>query len=142
MLVYFLPIWFQTVKSVSAVRSGINLLPLVVALTIAAIVTGVATTMTGYYTPFLIIGACIASVGAGLLTILKVDTPTAQWIGFQIVYGFGLGSCFQAPNMAAQTVLPRKDVSVGMYLHNLYQYSSRSRLIRHLPRKLLLCKTG
>ncbi|KAH7324114.1 major facilitator superfamily-domain-containing protein [Rhexocercosporidium sp. MPI-PUGE-AT-0058] len=116
LIVYFLPIWFQTVKSDSAVRSGINLLPLVVALTIAAIVTGVATTMTGYYTPFLIIGACIASVGAGLLTILKVDTPTAQWIGFQIVYGFGLGSCFQAPNLAAQTVLPRKDVSVGVSL--------------------------
>lgn len=32
------------------------------------------------------------------------------------MYGFGLGSCSQAPNMAAQTVLPREDVAIGASL--------------------------
>ena len=55
-------------------------------------------------------------VGAGLLTTLQLDTGIGKWVGYQIVYGFGMGLCFQAPNLAAQTVLPAKDVPVGLSL--------------------------
>jgi MFS family permease len=98
------------------VESGIHLLPMVVALVVSSIVSGVLTSRIGYYTPFLIFGICIAAVGAGVLTTLQVNTSVGKWIGYQIVYGFGLGSCFQAPSMAAQTVLPRNEVSVGASL--------------------------
>jgi MFS family permease len=100
----------------SAVESGIHLLPMVLSLVVASIITGILTTRTGYYTPFLIIGICITAVGAGLLTTLNSKTSVGQWIGYQILYGFGLGSSFQAPNMAAQTVLPRNEVSIGVSL--------------------------
>jgi MFS family permease len=89
---------------------------MVLALVVASIATGVLTTRTGYYMPFLIIGICISSIGAGLLTTLKIDTTVGQWIGYQILYGYGLGSSFQAPNMAAQTVLPRHEVTIGASL--------------------------
>lgn len=88
------------------------LLPVVV----ASIMTGILVSRIGYYTPFLIFGICLLSVGAGLLTTLEVDTSTAKWVGFQILYGFGLGCSSQAPNMAAQTVLAREDVSIGASL--------------------------
>ena len=67
----------------------------------------------GYYTPFAIGGTCIMAIGAGLLTTLQVDTSNGEWIGYQILYGFGMGLCFQAPNLAAQTVLPIQDVPIG-----------------------------
>jgi len=76
----------------------------------------VLTTKAGYYTPFLLVGICIAAVGAGLLTTLGLDTTTGQWIGFQILYGWGFGGCVQAPNMAAQTVLGRDETSIGVAL--------------------------
>ena len=66
--------------------------------------------------PFLLLGICISSIGAGLLTVLRVNTSVGAWVGYQIVYGFGLGACFQGPNMAAQTVLPRNEVSIGASL--------------------------
>ncbi|KAL1892227.1 hypothetical protein Sste5346_007183 [Sporothrix stenoceras] len=113
---YYLPIWFQAIKGDSAVESGIHLLPQVIALVISSIVTGVLTSRTGYYTPFLLIGICITAVGAGLLTTLNVGTTTGMWIGYQILYGWGFGGCVQAPNMAAQTVLPRDQVSIGAAL--------------------------
>ncbi|KAF2725657.1 MFS general substrate transporter, partial [Polychaeton citri CBS 116435] len=116
LLIYFLPIWFQAIKGDSAVKSGIHLLPMVLALVVASIITGVLTTRIGYYTPFLISGICIAAVGAGLLNTFQINTSEGQWIGYQVVYGFGLGACFQAPNMAAQTVLPRNEVSIGASL--------------------------
>ncbi|KAL2694597.1 hypothetical protein Neosp_001182 [[Neocosmospora] mangrovei] len=116
LLIYFLPIWFQAIKGDSAVESGIHLLPMVLSLVVASILTGVLTTRVGYYMPFLILGICIAAIGAGVLTCLHVDVSVGQWIGYQVLYGFGLGACFQAPNMAAQTVLPRDEVSIGASL--------------------------
>lgn len=88
------------------------LLPIVV----SSIITGQLVSRTGYYTPFMIFGVCITAVGAGLLTTFEIDMSKGKWIAFQIVYGFGLGFCNQAPNMAAQTVLPREDVAIGASL--------------------------
>ncbi|GLA18368.1 hypothetical protein AnigIFM62618_006010 [Aspergillus niger] len=83
---------------------------------ITSIVTGQLISRIGYYTPFLIFGVCLTSIGAGLLTTLDVNTSEAKWIGFQILYGYGLGSSTQINNMAAQTVLSRKDVAIGASL--------------------------
>ena len=80
--VYYLPIWFQAIKGNSAVESGIHLLPQVIALVISSIATGVLTSRTGYYTPFLLVGICITAIGAGLLTTLNVDTTTGMWVRY------------------------------------------------------------
>ncbi|KAL9038867.1 MAG: hypothetical protein Q9214_005111 [Letrouitia sp. 1 TL-2023] len=114
--VYFLPVWFQSIKGVSAVQSGIRLLPLMLSIVVGSIAGGVTTPKFGYYTPFAILGSCIMSVGAGLLTTLQVNTGEGKWIGYQVVYGIGLGLCFQVPNLAAQTVLPKNDVPIGLAL--------------------------
>ncbi|KAH8812850.1 putative MFS aflatoxin efflux pump [Xylogone sp. PMI_703] len=114
--VYYLPIWFQSITGVSPVQSGIRLLPTMLSMVLAVIGAGFLTQKLGYYTPFAISGSCLMSIGAGLLTTLKVDTSSGKWIGYQIIYGFGMGLCFQAPNLAAQTVLPNKDVPVGSSL--------------------------
>ncbi|KAM5527621.1 MFS aflatoxin efflux [Fusarium oxysporum f. sp. phaseoli] len=113
---YFLPIWFQAIKGVSAVDSGIRLLPMVLSMVVASMITGILVSKIGYYTPFMIAGVCLMSVGAGLLTTLQVNTEQAKWVGYQFIYGWGLGSTFQAPNLAAQTVLPTRDVPIGTAL--------------------------
>lgn len=83
---------------------------------VATILAGVAVQKIGYYTPIAIAGSCIMCVGAGLLMTLQIDTGEGKWIGYQILYGFGTGMCSQAPNIAAQTVLPTQDVSIGVAL--------------------------
>ncbi|KAF7590612.1 hypothetical protein BBP40_002607 [Aspergillus hancockii] len=40
----------------------------------------------------------------------------ASGLDFQVLYGLGLGMCFQVPNLAAQTVLPKPDVPIGLAL--------------------------
>ncbi|RFU29507.1 hypothetical protein B7463_g6846, partial [Scytalidium lignicola] len=114
--VYYLPIWFQAVDGISAIKSGIHLLPMLLSVVVGSIMTGLLVSRIGYYTPFMIFGICLTAIGAGLLTTLEVGTTEGKWIGFQILYGFGLGSSTQAPNMAAQTVLRREDVSIGASL--------------------------
>lgn len=111
-----MPIWFQAIKGDSAVLSGIHLLPLTLSMVVASISNGIFVSKIGYYAPPMIVGVCIMSVGAGLFLTFELDTSQASWIGYQILYGFGLGMSFQAPNLAAQTVLPTKDVPVGTSL--------------------------
>jgi MFS family permease len=114
--VYYLPIWFQAVDGISAIDSGIHLLPMLLSVVVASILTGLLVSRIGYYTPFMIFGVCLTAIGAGLLTTLEIGTSAGTWIGFQILYGFGFGSCAQAPNMAAQTVLRREEVAIGASL--------------------------
>jgi hypothetical protein len=57
--------------------------------------------------------ALIMSIGAGLLTTLKVDTDHQIYIGYQVLYGFGLGFGMQQAGMAAQTCLDKKGVMIG-----------------------------
>jgi MFS family permease len=86
------------------------------AFVLASISGGFLNQKIGYYTALGITGACLMSMGAGLLTTLEVHTPQGRWIGYQILYGFGMGLCFQTPNLATQTVLPKPDVPMGIAL--------------------------
>jgi hypothetical protein len=115
-VVYYVPIWFQAVLGVSAVGSGIRTLPLVLPMVGGSVWGGAITFKTGYYTPPMIVGSFILTVGAGLLTTWSVTTKQAEWIGYQVIFGFGLGLGMQQGNMAIQTVLPKKDVSTGTAL--------------------------
>jgi hypothetical protein len=115
-MVYYIPIYFQAVKGVSAEESGIRTIPLVLSLVAGSIVSGIATGKIGYYTQFAYFSAAVMPVGAGLISTWRVDTGHAEWIGFQVLYGFSLGLGMQQAQLAAQTVLKRVDVPTGMAL--------------------------
>jgi hypothetical protein len=111
---YFIAIWFQAIKGVSALRSGLDSLPLVLAHVVTVAVTGGLTTKVGYYNPFIIASSIFMSIGSGLLTLFTVETSQSKWIAFQFLYGMGVGFGFQQGGIAAQAVLPFEDISVGM----------------------------
>lgn len=110
---YYLPLYFQAIKGVTAVQSGIRTIPLVLSLVVGSIGSGAAVSRLGYYTPFMIASTIIMSIGAGLLCTLQVGSSHATWIGYQVVFGLGLGLGLQQPLNAAQTVLGKADISIG-----------------------------
>jgi hypothetical protein len=115
-VVYFLPIWFQAIKDVSAVRSGIDTLPLVMSLVVASILAGAFTAKIGYYVPQIIACSIIMSIGAGMITTLTPESRHDKWIAYEFLFGFGLGFGMQQAGMAAQTCLAKKDVMTGVSL--------------------------
>ena len=117
-LIYYVPIWFQAIKEVSAVESGIRNLPMILSLVIMSIVTGVIVSVQGYYTPWMIASAVFMSIGTGLLSTWKVNTGHSKWIGYQIIYGAGVGFGMQQALIAAQTVLHINDVPIGTSVIN------------------------
>jgi MFS family permease len=121
LMVYYIPVWFQAIKGVSAVKSGIDTIPLVLSLVLGTIISGQITGRIGYYTPFAYASVVVMSIGAGMISTWTVSTGHSMWIGYQVLYGFGLGIGMQQGNMAAQTVLNRKDVPMGISLVMLTQ---------------------
>ncbi|CRG89875.1 Putative HC-toxin efflux carrier TOXA [Talaromyces islandicus] len=112
-MIYYLPIWFQAIKGVDAIRSGIMLLPTILATVVGSISSGFIISKIGYYAPFFIFSAILMPVGAGLLTTLNTDTGAGKWIGYQILFGLGVGFGNQQPLNVVQTVLDRPDIAVG-----------------------------
>lgn len=112
-LLYYIPIWFQAIQGVTATQSGIRNLPLVLSVTVFSIVSGAGTQVLGYYTPWIIASSVLTSVGAGLCSTFTINTPSGQWIGYQLIYGAGVGFGLQLTLIAVQTVLPKKDVPTG-----------------------------
>ncbi|KAJ5974583.1 hypothetical protein N7481_011793 [Penicillium waksmanii] len=120
-MLYTLPLWFQGVKGTSAVQSGIDNIPMVLALVVASIISGKIIATVGQYVPFMFVAALLMAAGAGMISTFKVNTGHAAWIGYQVLFGLGLGCGMQQPTMAAQVVLPQADVSVGVALMFLFQ---------------------
>jgi MFS family permease len=115
-LMYYLPIWFQAVKGLDAINSGVHTIPLVLALVVANLIAGIFTRITGYYAPMLILSSIVSSIGTGFVTTLKVDSGLPAWLGWQVLFGVGIGLGMQQSNLAAQTCLSREDVPTGMAL--------------------------
>jgi hypothetical protein len=111
---YYLAIWFQAIKDVDPLTSGIHQLPFILALVVFSIIAGITTTMIGYYVPSVYFSSLVMSIGAGLLTTLKVDTGHNEWIGYQFILGMGMGMGMQQAGMSAQVVLKREDVPIGV----------------------------
>lgn len=94
-------------------KAGIYSIPLVLANVLAIVISGGLVTRFGYFAPFFILSSVVTSIGAGLIYTFKVDTSTANWVGFTFLYGLGVGFGFQQGAVAAQASLPFKDVSIG-----------------------------
>ncbi|KAK7019561.1 major facilitator superfamily domain-containing protein [Favolaschia claudopus] len=82
---FYLPIWFQVIHGDSAARSGVNTLPVVVALVAGSVVAGGLITLIGYYAPFMILASILTLVGTGILTSLHLSSTLANWMPFEIL---------------------------------------------------------
>ena len=112
-VVYYISIWFQAAQGQSAMQAGVRTIPLVLPLVLSGIVAAVVTQKIGYYVPAMLISPVFAAIASGLLSTLTPHSGASKWIGYQVFYGIGLGMGAQTANLASQTVLPRKDVSLG-----------------------------
>ncbi|KAL3459735.1 MFS general substrate transporter [Aspergillus heterothallicus] len=112
-IVYYLPIWFQAIKSASAVDSGIMCLPMMLSMVLFSFITGGGVTATGKSLPFFVLATIFSTIGAGLITTFETDTGHPKWIGYQVLVGAGVGTGVQLPVITAQAVLPAPDIPVG-----------------------------
>lgn len=94
LVIYYLPIYFQSVDNVSPIISGVNNIPLILSVTLAMISSGVIISATGVATPFKVSGAVIAIIASGLLytplhryqheQVDRLPDTRRRWLGYSI----------------------------------------------------------
>jgi MFS family permease len=111
-LVYYLPLYFQAVQLSTPSRSGIQLMPTVIIWVPFAQLSGRLVARFGRYRPLHHIGFALATLGMGLLTLLRRDSCTGQWAGFQAIIAAGLGLT-STTLPAVLAALDEKDVATA-----------------------------
>ncbi|KAK5011716.1 hypothetical protein LTR28_007255 [Elasticomyces elasticus] len=120
LILYYLPIYFQSVHGASPIGSGVRMLALIIPLTFAAIAQGFAFTKIGIVPLFWIVGGAIGSIGCGLLYTMDATTSTGKWIGYQILVGFAVGFTTQVALQNAQVQVRLEDLSQATAVMNFF----------------------
>ena len=109
----FLPLYMQIVKGVSPTASGLRILPLMLGMLGASVISGRLVTRWGRYRIFPIVGTALMTVGAYLLSM--IDASTNGWVlaGYMFVFGVGMGLVMQVLVVAVQNAVSYEDLGVA-----------------------------
>lgn len=110
-VLYYLPIYFQSVYNNSPIGSGVKMLALIIPLTFAAIAQGAVLSKVGIVPLFWIFGGAVGTIRCGLFYTMDSHTSTGKWIGYQILVGFANGWTFQVALQNAQVQASPEDMS-------------------------------
>ncbi|CCA66622.1 probable DHA14-like major facilitator; ABC transporter [Serendipita indica DSM 11827] len=106
---YYLPFYYQASRGRTPTQSGIDILPFMLTIILAAAISGAIINFTGRYIYFLRYATLVSAIGAGLLYTLDLHTSNAKLIGYQIIFGLGIGCALQNAIIAVQAEWADKD---------------------------------
>ncbi|GAB7364393.1 hypothetical protein MBLNU230_g4936t1 [Neophaeotheca triangularis] len=110
---YYLPLYFQAIRGLGPLLSGVYLLPTAISLSISSIATGIFIRKTGLFLPPIYTGVFFLVLGYGLFVDFSATSSLAKIILYQGVAGFGVGPLFQAPLIAFQSRINPRDIATG-----------------------------
>ena len=108
-----LPLLLQIVNNVTPTESGLLMLPMVLGMMTATMVSGQITSKTGKYKIFMILGTGMLMAGYMSLFGYRYDTPIWAMSLSMVLIGMGLGQLMQTLTLAAQNSVEAKDIGVA-----------------------------
>lgn len=105
--ILYISVYFQVDRGKDAWHSGIDLLPFIIPVVITSIVSGILIQKTRFIKPFLVAGGIIGPIACGVLSLLKVDSPSSMTIGILIPVGVSIGLQMQSSILSAQVAAPK-----------------------------------
>lgn len=149
-ILYYLPIYFQSVYNTSPIGSGVKMLALIIPLTITSTVQGALLSKIGRAPLFWIAGGALGMISCGLFYTMGAETAVGNWIGYQIIFGFAIGIAFQNAISVVQVHAKPEDMSqVTAVIQCMYhtceikhEYSSNAVRSLHDDWRIFLCLRG
>lgn len=108
-VMFFLPVYFQTVLGSSPAWSGVQLLPIVLVAVPGAIIAVIVLSKFGRYKHLHVIGFALVTLSLGLFSLLHQHSSTAEWVIFQIIGALGSGMILNTLLPAFQAGIPESD---------------------------------
>ncbi|KAK7434149.1 hypothetical protein Landi51_13643 [Colletotrichum acutatum] len=106
-------------------ESGIRVLPSVMSQIVGAICAGGIALKIRFNDPWFYVGPVLVCTAAALYIQFTVsNTPSSQWIGFQIIQGLGVGFAMQMPSLMIQLALKDRAnlLPIGISLNIFAQF--------------------
>ena len=110
-LLYYLPIYFQSILGASPIKSGVNNLPLVLAAAVFALAGGAVVMKTGRAQQVMFVGSMLATVAVGLIYTLDIGTSTGKWVGYQFFTGASMAFAIMHGLSIAQAYVGPEDLA-------------------------------
>lgn len=112
--IVFVPLYFQGVLGRSATSSGSFLVPMMLAMTVASLLSGQALSrLGGHYRIQGLIGMAIMATGVFLLSQMTVETPHTHAIFNIILVGLGIGTALPLLTIAVQNAVPYRVMGIA-----------------------------
>ena len=120
-ILYYLPLYYETVKGQTPILSGISLFPETFTVAPAAVVTGFFITKFGRYRWAIWSGWFLTTFGSGLLCYLKVNTPTVSWVFLNLVSGLGMGILFPSMAFSIQAASSNENIAFAVAMYSFFR---------------------
>ncbi|KAJ2822601.1 hypothetical protein GGI24_003899 [Coemansia furcata] len=114
--IFYFPVYLSVVQNATAIDAGTHLISLMLAISVASVVSGLLITKTGIYLPFIWSGVAINVTGMGLFALIGTDPSNGMLIGIPIVFGVGIGLAMQPMLSCAQNAVDQKDIATATTL--------------------------
>jgi EmrB/QacA subfamily drug resistance transporter len=108
-----LPLYMQIVHGASPMESGFLMLPMVVGMMSASIISGQVISRSGRIRGFPIFGSALAALALLALSTISADTALPFVMSLMLVLGYGLGNCMQPLLLILQSAVPPRDIGVA-----------------------------
>jgi EmrB/QacA subfamily drug resistance transporter len=108
-----LPLYMQIVHGASPMESGFLMLPMVIGMMTASIISGQVISRTGHIRLFPIFGSALAAAALLFLSFIGADTQLVLVMALMLLLGFGLGNCMQPLLLILQSAVPPRDIGVA-----------------------------
>ncbi|KAJ2062605.1 hypothetical protein GGI17_002299 [Coemansia sp. S146] len=115
--IFFIPIWYASVKNASNTTAGLHLVPYLTGCSLFAIAAGVAVKKVGRYREFIVLGLAMFLIGTGLMILMDEDTSTGEEVAFMLVMGIGIGISIQLLMIVAQKASATRDLAATTSLY-------------------------
>ncbi len=122
---YFLPVFMQSVQHMSALESGLTLLPSALVMTVLMPVAGTLYDKIGPRIP-VAVGLAIIAYGSYLLAELQPGTPRGDLIMWTSIRNIGIGLAMMPMMTAGVSSLSDELTSAGSAMNNVVQRVSSS----------------
>ena len=110
--IIYIPLFAQGVLGMSAINSGLIMIPMLLSLTLTSIITGQIISKTGKYKKLVIVEFIITGVGVVLLSTMNANTSYYLLLFYSTILGIGSGMSYNIFNVAVQNAFTLREIGI------------------------------
>ena len=119
--VAYIPTYLQMVYGFGATMSGYLMLPSILGTMVTSIGSGIISSRTGHYRPFVVVGLGLMSAGLFLLSTLSADQSVVLVCLYNALIGLGMGCVMQLLVIMAQNAVPLSEIGTATSSNNFFR---------------------